>query len=141
MARHHARELALKVLFEHDLAHTAIEDLLTRTLDGESGDDQQYARTLVAGTLGHLGEVDPLVGQAAIDWRLHRMPTIDRNIIRLATFEMLHEPEVPLSVIINEALELTQAYSTVEAKRFVNGVLGKVAEEVRPEGDQDRPQV
>lgn len=138
MARHYARELALKVLYEHDIAHAPISEVLGRTVAGASEADGLYARQLVEGTLLDASRLDQWISEAAKDWRLQRMPTIDRNILRLGCYEMAHEPEVPLSVIIDEALELTQSYSTDDAKRFVNGVLGAIAEKVRPEGDTDR---
>lgn len=138
MARHHARELALKILFEHDLAQATLPNVLERTLKGASETDGAYARKLVEGTAHHQKVLDEWISEAAHDWRIHRMPTIDRNILRLASYEMAHEADVPISVIIDEALELAQAYSTDEAKRFVNGVLAAVATKVRPEGDPDR---
>lgn len=139
MARHHARELALKVLFEHDLAHSGLSTVLERTLEGASDQDGAYARVLVEGTTADQKRLDEWIANAAHDWRLHRMPPIDRNILRMACYEMAHQPGIPISVIIDEALELAQSYSTDEAKRFVNGVLGTIAEQVRPEGDRDRP--
>ncbi|MCL4351748.1 MAG: transcription antitermination factor NusB [Firmicutes bacterium] len=139
MARHRGRELALRVLFEQDLAHTEAEELLRRVLIGEPEDIQRFTRDLVLGTLQHRDELDAMISQAAIDWKLHRMPTIDRNILRLATFEIVYAPDTPISVIINEALELAQDYSTDDAKKFVNGVLATLSKSVRPEGDRDKP--
>ncbi len=138
MARHYARELALRVLFECDLAKTAVEEVLSRTVLGATQADRDYAQTLVQGTLEHRGDLDTRIDQAASKWRLERMPPIDRNILRLGSFELLYEPEVPISVIIDEAVELAQSYSTLDAKKFVNGVLGSIAREVRPQGDTDR---
>ncbi len=139
MARHRGREIALRVLFEHDLAHTEPKDLLDYALADESDVNRQFASALVQGTSDHLEALDSRIARAAIDWKLNRMPTIDRNILRLATYEMLYSMDVPISVIISEALELAQDYSTTDAKKFVNGVLSTLAREIRPEGDQDRP--
>ncbi len=139
MARHRGREIALRVLFEHDLAHAEPEGLLDHALADESEVNREFSRALVGGILSHLEALDTRIGAAAIDWKLTRMPTIDRNILRLATYEMLYSADVPISVIINEALELAQDYSTSDAKKFVNGVLSTLAHEIRPEGDQDRP--
>lgn len=127
------------MLFEYDLAQATLPEVLERTLGGASESDAQYARQLVEGTITHQKHLDEWISEAAHDWRIHRMPAIDRNILRLASFEIAEEPDVPLSVIIDEAVELAQAYSTDEAKRFVNGVLASVAGKVRPEGDPDRP--
>ena len=139
MARHHARELALKILFEYDLAHVTLPHVLERTLNGASAQDGGYARQLVEGTVADKEQLDRWIAEASKEWRVSRMPTIDRNILRLASYEIVHQGDVPLSVIINEAVELAQSYSTAEAKRFVNGVLGSIAEKIRPEGDRDRP--
>lgn len=138
MARHHAREMALRILYEHDVVHTPLEEVLVRAMLGASASDRQYARQLVEGTMAERSQVDEWIREAAKDWRLERMPAIDRNILRLGCYEMAKEPEVPLSVIIDEAVELAQSYSTDDAKRFVNGVLGTIAVKVRPEGDTDR---
>ncbi|MCY0899499.1 MAG: transcription antitermination factor NusB [Firmicutes bacterium] len=140
MARHHARELALRVLFEHDLAPSSVGEVLDRSLKGASLEDGQYARSLVEGTIAEQARIDEWIRAAARGWRLERMPPIDRNILRLACYEMACEPDLPVSVIIDEALELAQVYSTDEAKRFVNGVLGTIAQQLRPDGDRDRPQ-
>lgn len=139
MARHHAREMALRVLFENDVAASALPEVLDRTLSGVSEADKGYARMLVEGTVSERNQLDAWIGDAARDWRVHRMPPIDRNILRMACYEMAHQLDVPISVIIDEALELAQEYSTDDAKRFVNGVLGTIAERLRPEGDLDRP--
>lgn len=139
VARHYARELALKVLYEQDLVHDQVVEILDRTLQGASQTDGDYARSLVEGTLADLGQIDQRIASAAHDWRVARMPPIDRNILRLGCYEMVHESNVPISVIIDEALELAQSYSTEDAKRFVNGVLGTIAQQVRPQGDTDRP--
>ncbi len=138
MARHRGREVALRVLFEHDLAHAEPQGLLDHALVDETAMNQEFARALVEGVVEHSEELDDRIGKAAIDWKLSRMPTIDRNILRLATYEMLYARDVPISVIISEALELAQDYSTIDAKKFVNGVLSTLAHEMRPEGDQDR---
>ncbi len=138
MARHHARELALKILFQHDVAPTDLPAVLDRTLSGASPQDGSYARQLVEGTVNDREQLDGQISEAAKDWRIQRMPPIDRNILRLACYEIAHQRDVPISVIIDEAVELAQSYSTDEAKRFVNGVLGTIAEKLRPEGDTDR---
>lgn len=138
MARHHGRELALKALFEHDLAHTPVDSVLARSEDQEPRPDWEFARDLVIGTLDHWPELNKAIETAAIDWKVNRMPVVDRNILRMAAYEIRYEASTPLSVIINEAVELAQSYSTDEAKRFVNGVLSTLAKTFRPEGDPDR---
>lgn len=139
MARHDARELALRVLFEHDLVGTPLDEVLDRALRNAVEADGLYAQQLVNGAAADQLQLDQWINDAAHEWRVERMPAIDRNILRLSCYEMAHEHEVPLSVIIDEALELAQSYSAEDAKRFINGVLGAIAERVRPEGDTDRP--
>ncbi len=137
MARHHAREMALRVLFEYDLAHTDPKSLVER-LNSQDTRDREFAQSIVHGVLEHQEQVDRIIAQSSVDWRVQRMPTIDRNVLRIAVYELLFEPKTPISVLIAEAVELAGVYSTEDAKRFVNGVLSSAAKAVRPEGDLDR---
>jgi N utilization substance protein B len=82
-----------------------------------------YARTLVAGTLDHLEEVNHLISEQADNWRLERMPAVDRNILRLAVYELLYEEGMPKLVVVDEAIELAKKFSTDQSSRFVNGLL------------------
>lgn len=83
----------------------------------------EYARKLVEGTLGHQEEIDRLIRDQADNWRLERMPPVDRNILRLAIFEMLHERDVPKLVVVDEAIELAKRFGSEQSGRFVNGLL------------------
>ncbi len=85
-----------------------------------------YARRLVEGTMGNRSEVDAVIRRHAENWRLERMPAIDRNILRLAVYEMLHETNVPKVVIVNEAIELAKKFGSEHSGRFVNGLLDGV---------------
>ena len=92
-----------------------------------------YAQKLLSGVEEHLDEIDNRVIDAAENWSLSRMPIVDRNILRLATYEMLYEPDVPLSVTINEAVEMAKDFGGEdESPKFVNGVLGKIARVISP---------
>lgn len=82
-----------------------------------------YAQSLVSGTLDHLDEVNLLISQQADNWRLERMPAVDRNILRLAVYELLHEEGIPKLVVVDEAIELAKKFSTDQSSRFVNGLL------------------
>jgi N utilization substance protein B len=82
-----------------------------------------YAKSLVRGALEHREEIDGLIGQQAENWRLERMPAVDRNVLRLAVFEFLYETDVPKLVILDEAIELAKKYGSEQSGRFVNGVL------------------
>jgi N utilization substance protein B len=85
-----------------------------------------YALTLVEGVAAHQAEIDGLIAGHASGWELGRMPAVDRQLLRLATYELLAEPEVPAAVVIDEAVELAKQYSTEESGRYVNGVLAAI---------------
>lgn len=91
-----------------------------------------YAVELVEGVSVQLAAIDDLIASASVDWDLDRMASVDRQVLRLATFELLGEPDVPLAVVIDEAVELVKQFSTEESGGFVNGVLSTVARQVRP---------
>lgn len=86
-----------------------------------------YAREIVDGVSDHQEEIDELISSYAQGWTIDRMPNVDRAVLRLAAWELLHNPEVPAAVAIDEAIELAKQYSTEDSARFVNGVLGKIA--------------
>ncbi|MBX5466536.1 MAG: transcription antitermination factor NusB [Firmicutes bacterium] len=133
MPRHRGRIAALKMLFEEDLAHPAVEALLERGLAEVRRSDREFVIGLVQGTLAHRAEIDAAIESVAVGWRIGRMPAVDRNILRLATYELGWTPEVPASVVIDEAVELADTYSTPEGKRFINGVLASLARRYRPQ--------
>lgn len=83
----------------------------------------QYAQALVQGTLDSLGKIDELIRGQADNWRLERMPAVDRNILRLAVYEMLHETDTPKLVVVDEAIELAKKFGSEQSGRFVNGLL------------------
>ncbi len=92
-----------------------------------------YALELARGVEEHREEIDTLIRKFADRWSLERMPVIDRNVLRMAVFELAHRPDVPTGAVISEAVELAKRYSTDDSGRFVNGMLSSIAEEVRPE--------
>ncbi|HOY68131.1 MAG TPA: transcription antitermination factor NusB [Candidatus Ozemobacteraceae bacterium] len=93
---------------------------------------EQFARTLVDRTIEHQGEIDRILSQYADNWTLERMASLDRCILRFATCELLHFPEIPVNVSINEAIELAKKFSTERSCEFVNGILDKVQRELKP---------
>lgn len=99
----------------------------------EDGDPDEYARSLAAGVESSIDEIDDVIGQTSEHWAVSRMPYVDRNILRIAVYELLHEADVPPSVVINEAVELAKVYGGDDSSKFVNGVLGKIAERHEPE--------
>lgn len=88
---------------------------------------QNFARRLVVGTVAHLPQIDQTIQSVAKEWNMERMANVDRNILRLAVYELLYCPDIPPNVAVNEAIELAKIYSGEEAGRFVNGILGVLA--------------
>ncbi len=97
----------------------------------ESEQWRAFAETLVRGVCADLTAIDALLGQASQHWRLERMSRVDRSILRIAVYELRHEPEVPTSVVLDEAIEIAKRFGTEESPAFVNGVLDRVARDVR----------
>ena len=128
-SRRQARERALSLLYEASakgLAAGAVLDDLPVAPD-------DFTTDLVRGVESALPELDRLIGSHAIDWALDRMPVVDLTLLRVATYELCHRPDIPTAAVISEAVELAAEYSTDESGRFVNGVLAAIAAEVRPE--------
>jgi transcription antitermination protein NusB len=99
--------------------------------DRESATPDAYTVELVDGVARLLPELDARIREAAEHWTIERMPLVDRNLLRLAAFELVERPEVPTAVVLDEAIELAKLLSTADSGRFVNGVLGHIAGEVR----------
>ena len=121
--RRAARERALELLYEAE----AKECTAGAVIDGLPVPPDPYASTLAVGVDDHRPEIDGLVAQYAKGWALDRMPSVDRALLRLATYELLHHPDVPVAVVISEAVELASQFSTDDSSRFVNGVLSAIA--------------
>ena len=98
----------------------------------------EFARALVRGVSARREEIDALIGEVSEHWRLDRMPVVDRNLLRLATYELMATPDVPPSVVLNEAIELAREFGTEASPAFVNGVLDRVAARVAPRDPEDR---
>jgi transcription antitermination protein NusB len=127
-ARRKARELALQMLYEHDVSGTEPTEMFRRSDEMQKSPEgmQDFTRRLVNGTLLHRNDLDEIISRQADHWRLARMPVVDRNILRLALFELLHEPETPRPVVIDEALEIAKRFSTPKSSQFINGILDGV---------------
>lgn len=97
----------------------------------DPGSARDFAEFLALGVLERQEEIDDMIRKASLNWRLERMGLVDRNVLRIATFEMLATPETPLKVILNEAIELGKRYGTEESGSFVNGVMDKIGSLVR----------
>jgi len=127
--RRKARIIALKALYEMDTVAHQPQDILGRLLEDAPAPSEveAFARELVTGVLAHLGEIDEVIRQKAPAWPLEQMAAVDRNILRLAIFEILLDNRVPVRAAINEAVELAKAFGGESSPKFVNGVLGAVS--------------
>lgn len=127
-ARRKARELALQMLFENDIAGTLPDEMFRRSPDLQKAPAalREFTQRLVSGTLANRDDLDAIISRQADHWRLARMPIVDRNILRLALFELLHEPSTPRPVVIDEALEIAKRFSTPRSSQFINGILDGV---------------
>jgi len=127
-SRRMARELALQALFSVEIGHRDPAEVLDEYLStfSESG-HRLFVKDLVLGTLEHVGESDDAIKPLLEGWTIERLPTIDRLLLRMGTFELKHHPETPRPVIINEAVELAKRFSTEDSGRFVNGVLSALS--------------
>ena len=119
----------MSLLYEAECKEQTPADVL----HGLPVEPDPFVVDLVQGVEKHCDRIDALIGEFAIDWTLERMPVIDRNLLRIGVYELLQRPDVPTAAVISEAVELARRYSTEESGRFVNGMLGRIAEEVRPE--------
>jgi N utilization substance protein B len=128
-ARRRARAVALQTLFEVDMAeHDPRRVLQQRVADSGTEDDgAEFAQHLVEGVLDNLSEIDPVISEIAPEWPLEQMSPIDKNILRIAVFEMTFDPAIPTKVAINEAVELAKLFGSDSSRRFVNGALGTLA--------------
>ena len=128
-ARRRSRAIALQVLYELDSVGHPVEVVLVRLLAeaGVSAENSAFARKLVSGVIQYQAEIDLAIQKFAPAWPLDQIPLVDRNILRLAIFEILFDNEVSVKVAINEAVELAKRFGSDSSAKFVNGVLGSVS--------------
>lgn len=130
MSRRKAREMALQTLFQLDFnpiePGIALDSVFAEN-ETVPENAKEYAVLLVKGTRDNLAEIDRIISDSTIDWKLERMPGVDRNITRMAIFEMrFGKEELAPNVIINEAVELAKSFGSDESSRFINGILGSL---------------
>jgi N utilization substance protein B len=145
-ARRTARQLALDIFYEAEIrGQLPVEALAGRKAgdwvlaeelddsDGETADPSaevlDYATTLVEGVQAHQADIDSMISGYADRWTIDRMPVVDRNVLRMALFELFWGEGVPVAVVVNEAVELGKLLSTEDSGRFINGVLGRIVDE------------
>ena len=136
MKRRDAREYALQFLYGIDFLGSfkddagriekALSDFWT---DNHEGDQniRAFAKKIITGTINNLEEIDAVIQKTAEKWKIDRMASIDRNIMRFATYELLFMKDIPNAVSINEALEIAKKYSAAESAAFINGILDRIA--------------
>ena len=125
-----ARSQALQLLFQAEACGRTVSDVLEGDYALDEGPLDDYASELALGADAMLHELDAVIAVTSDNWSVSRMPAVDRNLLRLALFEMFDEGGVDTAVAIDECVELAKAYGTDESSRFVNGVLGKVARRI-----------
>lgn len=126
--RHTARERAMGLLYEAEQKDQPVTDILAEL----PTDPDPFAVDLAIGADERQAEIDELLGHYAKGWAVDRMPATDRAILRMAVYELGHRPDVPTGAVISEAVELAGEFSTDESSRFVNGLLARIARELRP---------
>ena len=138
--RTQARELALQLMYQLDLRGDEILDEVNAALAPPSGDPEMldFARELVHGCREKRAEIDRQIEEVAKNWQLKRMAAIDRNILRLATYELLYREDIPPLVTINEAIDIAKKFSTKNSGPFVNGILDNIRLRSAPPGKQKK---
>ena len=136
-SRHRSRQRALQILFQLDLSHQPADQAIRAYYDTLYSEEHEtrpepdpFMEELVKGTIEHSGAIDRRIAAHSEHWRVERMPAVDRNILRLAIFEMTQSP-TPAAVVINEALELARRFSGEESVPFINGVLDAIHRETQ----------
>lgn len=131
LSRREDREAALSLLYEADMTG----DPLVEVTDRRFADPDEYGTTLALGVAENVDDLDTRVDAVADDWTIARMAGIDRAILRMGVWELLHNPNVPVSAVVSEAVALAEQYSTEKSAPFINGILVKIAGQVRPSDD------
>ncbi len=130
--RHQAREYAVQFLFQRDFNREKLEPALEEFWRGLSvaPKDRAFAEELIRGVEEHIGDLDARLQRYAENWEVRRMGGVDRNVMRVALFEMLYRPDIPPVVSINEAVEIAKAFSNRDSGRFVNGILDRASKDL-----------
>lgn len=129
--RRSGRELAFRLLFQADVGHLTLAEVFATAREGSEATEEvwDFATELARGAWENRADLDPIIMRYASGWSLERMANADRNLLRLAIYEILHREDIPQSVSINEAVELAKKYSTADSAKFINGILGSFARE------------
>jgi len=138
-----ARELALKVLFQIDVGKLPLDEVLETALEEVRPSDEawDYVQKAVRGVVERQADLDAVIDELAVGWRVERLANVDKNVLRLALYELLHEKGAPASVVVNDAVEVAKKYSTEESGKFVNGILGSFLRRSESGSDEDALEV
>jgi N utilization substance protein B len=141
-SRRQARNYALQALYHADLsgvaAQVALNNLWQALMDGEGiegerapeSEEVEFSQALVRGVTERQEEIDTLIERCSTNWRLRRMPMVDRNILRLAAYELMARTDIPATVSVNEAVELAKRFGTAESRAFVNGIVDRIGRQL-----------
>lgn len=135
-SRRQARENALQMLYQIEMSDVSLEEVFENFWAHHPGEDletKKFAQELVTGVLKEKQEIDALIVQHATNWKLSRMPCVDKNLLRLAVHELKNCKEIPIKVALNEAIEIAKKFGSEESGSFINGVLDKIARELKRE--------
>lgn len=135
-SRRGARERALELLYEAEAKGISVQEIM----DSLPLATDAYAKALVNGVEEHCADLDALLEVASYDWSVARMPAVDRALLRIAVYELAHRPDVPVGVVLAEAVELASEYSTESSSKFVNGVLANLAGRLREPDAETAPE-
>ncbi len=124
MKRRTAREKALQALYQIDIVGAEVDTAMESALNG--AESNQYFETLVTGTMEHREQLDELIRSNLENWTLERLTNIDRNLLRIAVYEMIHSEDVPVSVAMDEVIEIAKKFGDDQSSSFVNAVLSKI---------------
>jgi len=133
--------MAVKVLYQADMSGVSIAEAfqLYCAHFGGSEEKREFAKELLDGVQAHLDEINGLISRSSENWRLERMSLVDRNILRLAIYEILCRPDIPTKVSINEAVEIGKKFGSEESGAFINGILDRIRTHVRGEEEEAVP--
>jgi len=140
LGRRETRENTMKLLYQIQIQKDDIKEQIEMFMEENqitNEPDKEYLLDVVNGVMEKSTELDELIAHHARDWSIHRMPKVDLAIMRLSCYEMKYRNDIPVNVSINEAVEMAKKYSGDQSKTFVNGVLGKIYDELKSKSDKN----
>lgn len=129
MERRRERRIALEILYQKEISGGTSEDIIKARGLFKSTPVPEFARRLISGVIMHMDRIDALVDKCADNWSIDRMAVIDRTVLRICSYELIYEDEIPIGVSINEAVELAKMFGDEDSSKFVNGLAARIAKE------------